>query len=115
MEALLVPVGPAQHALPLAAVRETLPIGDVTPLPGAPQAVIGALNVHGDVLVLLDTALLLGEAPLDGAAYAAVATGRHGAAALAATAPPATAIVEPGRLLAVDDLLDPDRVASAGC
>ena len=115
MEALLVPVRDALHALPLAAVRETLPLGAVTPLPGSPPAVLGAVNVHGDVLVLLDTALLLGDAPLDGATYAAVASGRHGAAALAATAPPTTAIVDPDRLLTVDELLDPDRVASAGC
>jgi chemotaxis signal transduction protein len=115
VEALLIPVGDAQHALPLAAVRETLPLGPVAPLPGAPPAVLGAVNVRGDVLVLLDTGLLLGGAPLHAPTHAAVAGGRHGTAALAATAQPVTAVVESSALLAVDELLDPERVAAAGC
>ena len=115
VEVLLVPVRDALHALPLAAIRETLPLGAVSPLPGSPPAVLGAVNVRGDVLVLLDTALLLGEEPLARATHAAVAHGRHGTAVLAATAQPLTAVVEPARLLAVDDLLNRDRVATAGC
>ncbi len=116
MEALLVPVREERFALPLTAVRETFPLGAVTPLPGAPPAVIGAVNVHGEVLVLLDTALLLGGAALEAPSHAAVATGRHGAAALAATAQPVTAVVDdPSALIAADALLDPARVAAAGC
>jgi chemotaxis signal transduction protein len=127
VEALLVQVASARHALPLAAVRETLPLGAVAPLPGAPRAVLGALNLHGEVVVLLDTALLLGAPPLEAPTHAAVAVGRRGAAALAATAQPLTAVLErpvdgdrwalagggSAALLAVDDLLDPERVARA--
>jgi len=113
VEALLVPVRDAMHAIPLAAVRAALPLGPVSPLPGSPPAVLGAINVHGDVVVLLDTALLLGDAPLENVTHAAVATGRHGTAALAATAQPVTSVVERPLLLAVDDLLDPARVASS--
>src|SRR4051794_6754661 len=127
MEALLLPVGPAQHALPLVAVRETLPIGLVTPLPGAPQAVLGALNVHGDVVVLLDTGLLVGAGPLEAPTHAAVAVGRNGAAALATSGQPVTTVLErssdeggwsiagggPVPLLQADELLAPERVAGA--
>ena len=115
MEALLVPIGDAVHPLPLAAIRQTLPLASVAPLPGTPPAVLGAINVHGDVLVLLDTGLLLGGPPLEDATHAAVATSRHGTAALAATDQPVTAVVDRETVLSVDDILDPARVAAAGC
>ena len=111
----MLPLRDALHALPLAAIRVTLPLGAVAPLPGTPPTVRGAVNVHGDVLVLLDTGLLLDDRPLQDATHAAVAASRHGTAALAATGQPVTAIVNRATLLAIDDVLDPDRVAAAGC
>ena len=116
MEVLVVPVGGRQPAFPLAAIRETLPLAAVAPLPGAPPAVLGAVNVHGDVLVLLDTGLLLGTGALEAPTHAAVVTAAHGTAALAATDQPVTAVLEDtSTLVAIDALLHPDRVASAGC
>ena len=116
MEALVLPVGDASVTLALTAVRETLPLGAVAPLPGAPPAVLGAINVHGEVLVLLDTALLLGEEPLDAPTHAAVVQSSRGPAALAATAQPVTAVLDPGAaVVRPDELLDPGRLAAAGC
>ncbi len=116
MEALVIPVGGREAALPLGAVRETLPLGSIAPLPGMPPAVLGAINVHGEVVVLLDTALLLGEQPLDAPTHAAVALTARGPAALAATAQPVTAVLEASTaVVSADDLLDPGRIAAAGC
>ena len=110
----MVPVGEARHVLPLDAVRETFTLGAVAPLPGAPPAVLGAVNRHGDVLVVLDTGMLLGGGALDAPTHAAVVTGALGVAALAATGPPATAIADDATTLVdVDALLDPDRLTGA--
>lgn len=43
-------------ALPLAAVRRVLASVEVTPLPGAPAVVAGAIDVHGRVVPVIDLA-----------------------------------------------------------
>lgn len=43
-----------RYALPLAAVEQVVRAVDVTPLPGAPAIVLGAINVHGRVLPVLN-------------------------------------------------------------
>ena len=91
MQALLIPLGEDWYALELAAVREVLPLPDVTPVPGAPAAVHGLFNLRGTVLPLLDTASLLGLAPGGPPAFAVVADTGAGPAALTATAMPAGA------------------------
>jgi purine-binding chemotaxis protein CheW len=116
MEALVAPVGDRDAAIALSAVRETLPLGAIAPLPGMPPVVLGAINVHGEVLVLLDTALLLGEPPLDAPTHAAVVLTARGPAALAATAQPVTAVLDDGAgIMSADELLDSGRSAAAGC
>jgi purine-binding chemotaxis protein CheW len=43
-----------RYALPLAAVERVVRAVDVTPLPKAPPIVLGAINVHGRVLPVLN-------------------------------------------------------------
>ena len=43
-----------RYGLPLERVEQVLPMVWVTPLPEAPEIVIGVINVHGSVLPVLD-------------------------------------------------------------
>lgn len=45
----------AQHyAVPLAAVREVIRAGDITPVPGSPSEVLGVVNLRGQIVCVLD-------------------------------------------------------------
>lgn len=93
MQALLIPVAADWYALELRAVREVLAAPDLTPLPGAPAAVLGLFNLRGTIVPLLDTSVLLGMEP-SGGRYAVVADTSAGPAGLTAEAMPATARLE---------------------
>jgi chemotaxis signal transduction protein len=54
--------GGEHYALPVGGVREIAKLGQVTPVPGAPGAVLGVWNLRGDVMAVLDLAALLGLA-----------------------------------------------------
>jgi purine-binding chemotaxis protein CheW len=53
-------VGDQSYALPLAALRATVPLRMVTSVPLAPPHVIGILRYHGQILTALSLASLLG-------------------------------------------------------
>ena len=53
-------VGDHRFALPAARVRQVHQAVAVAPLPGAPDAVIGVVNVHGDPVPVLDLRRRLG-------------------------------------------------------
>lgn len=91
MQALLIPLDGDWYALELATVREVLPLPAVTPVPGAPEPVLGLFNLRGNVLPLLDTAGLLGLPSGGPASYAVIADTDSGPAALTASAMPAGA------------------------
>lgn len=55
--------GGEHYALPVGGVREIARLGQITPVPGAPAAVLGIWNLRGDVLAALDLATLLGLEP----------------------------------------------------
>jgi chemotaxis signal transduction protein len=55
-------VGERVHVLPLAALRATVPLRMVTPVPLAPPHVIGILRFHGQIITALSLASLLGVA-----------------------------------------------------
>jgi purine-binding chemotaxis protein CheW len=55
-----VSVGTESYSLPIANVREIAAIGDVAPLPGAPTAVLGVVNLHGKVLPVIELSGVLG-------------------------------------------------------
>jgi len=52
--------GGEHYALPVAGVREIAPLGQITPVPGAPAAILGVWNLRGDVIAAIDLARLLG-------------------------------------------------------
>jgi len=95
VQALVLPVGSDRYALELTSVCEVVKAPDVTPLPGAPAGVLGVLNLRGDVVPLLDTAVLLGTGRVKDVAFAAVADTDDGLAALAADGAPATVALGP--------------------
>jgi len=60
---VVVDVATRRCALDLQHVREVLSLGPVTPVPAAPPAVAGAVNVHGHVSAVVDLGLLIDGAP----------------------------------------------------
>jgi purine-binding chemotaxis protein CheW len=52
--------GNEHYALPVRGVREVAKLAEITPVPGAPAAVLGVWNLRGDVIAALDLATLLG-------------------------------------------------------
>ena len=54
-----------RYAVSLAAVREVIRPGDITPVPGAPTDVLGIVNLRGQIVPVLDGRRRFG---LDGAA-----------------------------------------------
>lgn len=97
MRALLVPVDADVLAVPLTEVHEVLPLPEVTPLPSAPDAVIGVTTLRGELVAVLDTARLLGRTgaaathlcvlDADGRKVALSATGSPGLAELGEEVP----------------------------
>ncbi len=59
-------LGGASYGLPIRLVREVERVGRITPLPGAPGLVVGLINLHGEILPLLETRLLLKVEPAEG-------------------------------------------------
>ena len=53
-------IGPEDYALPVESVTEVAELGDVTPVPGAPAGVLGARNLRGQVLPVIDMAAMFG-------------------------------------------------------
>jgi chemotaxis signal transduction protein len=59
---LVVHLAAQRYGLPLAAVERVVPMAYVQPLPRGTSGVVGALNVHGDVLPVVDPRPRLGLA-----------------------------------------------------
>lgn len=53
-------IGPEDYALPVESVTEVAELGEVTPVPGAHAAVLGARNLRGQVLPVIDMAAVFG-------------------------------------------------------
>jgi purine-binding chemotaxis protein CheW len=62
---VLFELGGERFACELAAVREVVPFGRVTRLPGAPSSVCGLMNLRGTVVTVVDLGARLGGAPVD--------------------------------------------------
>jgi purine-binding chemotaxis protein CheW len=52
-------VGGEQYALPVEHVHEVLDLGEVTPVPGAPDSVLGLRNLGGEIVPTFDLAKIL--------------------------------------------------------
>ena len=57
--------GGEHYALPVEGVHEITRRDRITPVPGAPPAVLGVWNLRGDVVAAIDLAAMLGLAPGD--------------------------------------------------
>jgi purine-binding chemotaxis protein CheW len=56
-------LGEAWYALELDVVERVVPMAAVIPLPRAPEVVLGAFNLHGEVVPVVDVRHRLGLAP----------------------------------------------------
>jgi chemotaxis signal transduction protein len=57
---LLVAIGDERYAVPIQEVREVAAVGELTPVPGAPRAVMGVQNLRGQVITVVDLGAVLG-------------------------------------------------------
>jgi purine-binding chemotaxis protein CheW len=55
--------GGEHYALPVSGVREIADFDQVTPVPGAPDEVLGIWSLRGDVVAVIDLAAMLGLRP----------------------------------------------------
>jgi len=53
-------VGGEQYALPVQYVHEVVDLGELTPVPGAPDSVLGLRNMGGEILPACELASVLG-------------------------------------------------------
>lgn len=88
-------IGPQRYALPLGQVVEVVKIPALLQLAGAPPALRGLLNLHGQHLPVLDGRVLLGLAPSHDLAIEVIIAG-HGAP-LVGLVVDVTSAVEAGR------------------
>jgi purine-binding chemotaxis protein CheW len=84
------------YAIPVAHVREIADLGDLTPVPGLRPEVLGVRNLRGQILPVIDLAMMLGIARTGPAARMLVAEASGLAAGLAID-----------EISGVDDLADP--------
>jgi purine-binding chemotaxis protein CheW len=85
MHTVLLPVSADTYAVPIEWIREVVASPAVTRLATAPTAVLGLINLRGEIVPLLDTATLLGLGDVDSVAFAVVLHSPYGPAALAVT------------------------------
>lgn len=55
--------GGEDYALAVAGVSEIATLGPITPVPGAPAAVLGVWNLRGDVIAAIDLGVAIGLGP----------------------------------------------------
>jgi purine-binding chemotaxis protein CheW len=91
MRVLIIPVHDEFYAVPMESVRQVMRRGEVTRVPLAPEALIGVINVRGEILPLLDTGVLTGSGVLPAAPYSVLVTTDKELFALASQAMPVTA------------------------
>ena len=93
MRVLLLPIEREVYAIELASLRSVVGDPQVFVIPTAPPEIIGALNLRGEIVALLDTARALGVGTLGAVGFAAVVDHPHGTVALAAEGRPETALL----------------------
>ena len=90
MRALLLPIADELYALELSQLHAVVSDPQIFPIPTAPAGVLGAMNLRGEVVAVLDTAALLGIGKLAAVDFVAVVDHPLGAVALAAQGRPVT-------------------------
>jgi purine-binding chemotaxis protein CheW len=56
-------IGGEQYALAVEHVHEVVDVGELTPVPGTPDSVLGLRNVNGEIVPVFDLAKILGIEP----------------------------------------------------
>ena len=82
MDAVLVPVGDDLYAVPIGWVREVVPRPPLTELVTAPPTVLGLFNLRGEIVPLLDTAVMLALGRGGPVSFAVVLTPRWARSAI---------------------------------
>jgi purine-binding chemotaxis protein CheW len=81
---LVMAAGSAYFAVPMASVHQVLRHPVVTRIPLSPAGLLGVVNVRGEVIPLLDTAVLTGTGSLVEPPFAVLVSGGDDMVALAA-------------------------------
>jgi len=63
LEFAIVSTGPRRYAIDLAQVVEICLLKQVTYLPGCPAAIVGCMNLRGEIMAILDLGILLALEP----------------------------------------------------
>ena len=95
MLALVFPLGPERYALPIQEVREIVATPTLTPLPTAPAAILGLVNLRGDVLPVFDAGRLVASPFPAEPDFVMVVDTERGAAGVAASGLPSILDLEP--------------------
>ncbi len=93
MRALLLTVGELWYAVDMAVTREVVVAPRISPLVTAPRAVLGLLNLRGDVVPVFDAGALLGVGGRGFAPFVVVVDVGGAAAGLAVGAAPETVVL----------------------
>jgi chemotaxis signal transduction protein len=114
VDVLTLEIGERVFAVEMSAVRQILPLGPITAVPGTPPSIVGAMNAAGRILPVLDLACLLAETPgrpARGVPAVAVTSAGY-EAVLCAVRPQHPVGIEPRRVAAEERLyrvLETDR------
>lgn len=91
------PVGADWYALDVQSVGEVVAHPAVTAVPGAPPALLGLLNLSGEIVPLFDTAALLGLGRMPAGPFATIVRTTKGPAGLSVSGAPEPAeLGDPG-------------------
>lgn len=91
MQVLVIPVANELYAIPMESVRQVMRRTEVTAVPLSSPELLGAINVRGEVLPILDTGLLTGNAPVKTVPYTILVNTDTDLVGLAAEKMPTTA------------------------
>jgi chemotaxis signal transduction protein len=91
VRALLLPLGGETYAIPAGTACEVVADPRPTPVPTAPGALLGLLNVRGQIVPLFDAGSLVGAVPSTAGGYAVVVETSRGRGALVASGLPSVA------------------------
>jgi purine-binding chemotaxis protein CheW len=84
MRVLVIAANDAYFAVPMARVHQVLRHPLVTRIPLSPPGLVGVVNVRGEIVPLLDTAVLTGNGTLNEPPFAVLVSGEDDMVALAA-------------------------------
>jgi purine-binding chemotaxis protein CheW len=94
MKALVLPLGEEHYGFALTSVQQVISDPRVTRLPAADEALLGLINVRGEIVPLFDLAVLTGAGEAGAAAFAILVDTSQGPAALGVAVMPESAEID---------------------